>query len=235
MVEIEFLDPGPEEFAAAPAPGPTLADSPASLLRFGAALAPALLWAGAAALALLAPFRALDTITFGNGGQTQSESTDGWGRYRMTGGAAVLAHGPRYGALLIGCAAVLAAAAALALLRAVGRPALPRIRTALGVAAAGGLAAFVGVLVLNYLSTKDTVAAQVGSQPQGDLESDALTAHVRIGGGTWLAAAALACALLAIAAGLLAPDRVPVEGRSGYGDPSVFSDPTPHPQEDLLE
>jgi len=238
MVEIEFLDPGPEQFEAEPAPAADPAGLRQTVLLLGRALAPALLWAGAAALAILAPFHALDTISFRNQGQTQSESTDGWGRYRMTGDASALAHGPRYGTFLIGCAAVLAAAAALALVRALSRPVLPRVRTALGVAAAGGLAAFVAVLVLNFLSTKDTVQAQVdsfGSQTQGTLLGEVFTAHVQIGRGMWLAAAALACALLASAADLLAGDRPPVEDLSRFRDPAVVSDLPTDPQEDLLE
>ncbi len=239
MVEIEFLDPGPEDFPAAdPASGPRPDSRRALALRRARSFAPAVLWAGAAGLAAAAPFRVIDTITIRNQGETQLESTDGWGRYRSGGGVSFISHGPRYGAILVACAAILLAAAVLSLLPTLRRPAgsvLPRIRTALGVAGAGGLAALLAVLVLNFLSTRDTLAAQVksfGSSAPGTLVSEVFTARVRLGACLWLAVAALGCALLAIAADLTAPAPVPP---TATGDEQFAPEPPLHPQDDLLE
>jgi hypothetical protein len=238
VVEIEFLDPGPEEFPA-PEP-PNHPGSGRAALRLGRTYAPALLWAAAAVQAVVAPFRVIDTITVRQQGQTQRESTDGWGRYRSLG-ASALSHGPRYGVILLACAAVLAAAAVLVVLQAVRRPALPalpRIRTALGVAGAGVLAALIAVLALNYLSTKDTLAAQVksfGSSAPGTLISEVITAHVRFGGCMWLAVGALACALLAIPADLIAASTSSPAPPVADQDFAPAAESAPHPQDDLLE
>lgn len=240
MVEIEFLDPDEDESPVPdPIGSPAGGDRRAAALRFAIPYAPAVLWAGAAVLAVVAPFRVIDTITVRQQGQTQRETTDGWGRYRSAEGVSALSHGPRYGVVLAGCAAVLVAAAALAVLRAARRPhasVLPRVRIGLGVAGAGGLAALVAVLVLNYLSTKDTLDAQVksfGSSAPGTLVDEVITARVRFGGCMWLAVAALAGALFAVAADLFArePDPHPVAA----AEPAPAVEPDPEPRDELLE
>jgi hypothetical protein len=208
--EIEFVDPDPR-----PQPKPAPAGSRSEPAAWVAALG----WTAATVLAVVAPFQRLygsgsglprryaDYLPVGSG------SVNGWGN-----GAAI---GPRFGIVLVACAAVCAILAVAAWARVLGRrtPLGKRLFGSASVAAPCLLAGVIGTLATFLASQPDMIlnsAAQaaVGFTAYVPLNQDqAFSSHLSVTftGSTvghswclWLAVAALVCAVVAAVAQSLA-------------------------------
>jgi hypothetical protein len=257
VVDIEFLEPDADEPDAATAPEP--AARPAGALATAARIAHpsrVVLWIGAAVLALLAPFRTIWASEVTSDTFLQHQAADGWGRY-VSGGPGPVEHGPRYGIVLVACAALLAAAAvlaALAVLRSLpGRPVRPDgsnrpggfepprsawLRVGLATAGAAGLAAMAAVVLLQYLSTRDSLQAearQFGARSPGNLLSTLFVVHVRLGACLWLCLAGLACALLGLAGEWIAVRAVLGPAATEPAPAADYAPEPVDPRDDLLE
>jgi hypothetical protein len=211
VVEIEFLDPGPEQAA----PDEPAARRDARLRLAGAAplgtvarLAAPLLLAGAAALLVAAPFRSVYTLHASEGtGPGAGLSVDGWGRYSGVFESSGF-NGPRYGILLVACAGLLAVAAAVLLAHLLARPhiLLPRAAVLLGLAGSAAGGAVAGALYLAFSSTRagyQAQARQAANSAADDLVSTLPKIDVQAGGCLWLCVAAAGCGLVGAAAALL--------------------------------
>jgi hypothetical protein len=234
VTEIEFLDPGPADEPGehvAPVRSARLAAVP----RFTAV--PLLLTA--AALAVAAPFGTVYRVSVTQGEARPAEqSVDGWGRFTVNFDPGVEGyHGPRDGIVFAVVAAALLAAGGLRLagvLRPPGRHDAGRRLAGTLQAAAGGaaLAAGAAAVWLSYLSTRDIYEAQ---DRQAGRNSDGListlpSTHVSTGACLWLALAGAGCAVLAVAAALLADSRRPAAaaGSTPGTEPQPLPPPAPH-------
>jgi hypothetical protein len=173
------------------------------------------LWAAAAAICVLAPFRALYSEQLPAAG---TEGVDGWGRFFRSGafqGAPGGYHGSRHGVVLVACALVFALLALLTAGLAWSQPrwastargalilrkAVPAIAFAVfGITAGTGVAT-----MLQEVTAHDNFALSFSNDDTGTLLHGSFT----FGPLTWMTFAAAACALAAALASMVAPPDPP--------------------------
>ncbi|MFN2561416.1 MAG: hypothetical protein ABR571_09015 [Jatrophihabitans sp.] len=213
MVEIEFLDPDEPPPGLDTAGGEEIGSEPVRRAPPDRTLVAAcVLLAGAAALAVAAPFQDLLVIRQQGAGRSVTFAADGWGRLFL--GARSDDPGPlhfsRFGIPLVICAALLMVVVA-GLLAAAARAPLPdRVLRFGGFAAAGLTGVLAGLVFAMWL----LVAAQFGSTPTStvDVELGAPSPpQFQYGACIWLSAASV----VASALGLGAAGRWHRERRSG--------------------
>ncbi len=214
MSDIEFDDPPEAAPTAGPAAGPIAAppveppaapsqtpDRQPDLVR---GVGVAVLWAGGALLSLLAAYARLYAIGYGPDGAQARYSVDSWGHYAGAGAGSFPQSGARYALLFCACALLFGLLTVAAVGRALRLPVGPRLEIAITGGSFAAAALLAGTLASVYLQTdsilqnvRDRVrfGVAIGDPVRGDLSTS-------IGAGPYLALAALACAVLAIAATL---------------------------------
>jgi hypothetical protein len=204
-VEIEFLDPGPnqpdgpgEPALVAPIPPqrrvPRLDRETIGLL---------VMLTAAAVLPVVASFQLVFLVHADfSGGFTYG--ADGWGRFRLGDGSGVVAgpHEPRFGVLLAVCGAAFAALALIVAAQALLRVAPDR--RASGAAVAGAAGVLVGLLVGVTASMALEVQAVVDRLRSSPAESfDGVSGfRLQVGAAVWLSLAGVLAGGLAVAAAL---------------------------------
>jgi hypothetical protein len=183
-MDIEFLDPGPNQpyEPAVPAPGAAEEHRPGP-----EAVGLLIMLVAAALLPVVAAFQDVYTVRAVADELRFRYAVDGWGRYSTgdAGGFPATLHEPRFGVLLCVVAAGFAVLALVVLTRLVlVRPGAARLSGSLvaGIAAAltGALAGVTAAMTLQI----ETVFDRLGS-PAGPVVSDR-TVHLGIGGAVWL-------------------------------------------------
>jgi hypothetical protein len=213
MVEIEFLDPDEPPPGLDTAAGEEIGREPTRRATPDRTLiAACVLLAGAAALAIAAPFQELLVIRQQGAGRSVSFAADGWGRLFLGARAddPGRLHFSRFGIPLVVCAALLIVIVVGLLAAAAGAPLSDRVLRIGGFAAAGLTGLLAGLVVAMWL----LVAAWFGSTSAStvDVELGAPSPpEFRYGACIWLSAASA----VASALGLGAAARWHRERRSG--------------------
>lgn len=220
MVEIEYLDPDEPPPGLDLVAGEEIGREPSHRWRPDRSLVAAcLLLAGAAALALAAPFQQVLLIRQQGAGRSVDFAVDGWGRLFLgaraddPGGI----HFSRFGIPLVVCAALLLVALAGLVAAAAGAPLSDRMLRIGGFVAAGLTGLLGGLVVAMWL----LAAAQFDSTPTStvDVELGAPSPpQFQYGACIWLAAASAVAAALGLgAAGRWRRKRGSADNVEGHG------------------
>lgn len=239
VAEIEWLDDADASASGHAPPVPALAGRPvrAVLLELIALTS----WVVALVLAVVAPFQRLYEIAYG---RPESQSVDGWGRYRARFGTVsdFDVHSARYGVVFVALAAlgVVALGSAVVGRRTTSpdrRPAHPDFAQGLaawlGPVVAGGLASITAAVALDVDASRDNVSAQAATLGGGP---GLIGPTFDTGGCLWVSLAATGCAWIALGLLAFARRRSPLVAREPLQEPEsgeTVADP-PDPRDEEL-
>jgi hypothetical protein len=227
-VDIEFLDPGPDQpdGPAQAAAAPPEAPRPRRVAREDIGLI--VMLTAAVILPVVAAFQTVYTVRSGLDEVSFAYAADAWGRFSTSDGTTVGpgVHEARYGVLLTACGAGFAVLAVAVLLQALTRrPSAPRLS---GPVIAGAAAAITGVLTGVSASMAlqiETVVDRLrtsGADPFGGPRR----IELGVGAAIWLSLAGLLAGGLAVAAALRAR-RLPPSGTWDGSPPEAVSAAAP--------
>jgi hypothetical protein len=192
-VELEFLDPGPDQPFSPPPP--PVGPPPAPRRELVGLL---IMLVAAAVLPLLAAYQSLYAVEEDSGFGRVAFTVNAWGGYQASDLGAVMAQGPRFGILLAVCSGGFAVLAALTLVRALRRDGRgPGLLPGLVPATVGLVAASAAVTAAMALEVESVFESLSG---RGLGFGGPVEVRVRVGGAIWLGLAGVLAGGLAIAA-----------------------------------